>query len=80
VRQSKGDKSLIIKHNGAGLTYEVVIDLVYDRVLWVYGPEPASTHDITMFRGGLKLTQACATIKQIGIAVLFIFAFHKERS
>jgi hypothetical protein len=55
VRQSKGDKSLIIKHNGAGLTYEVVIDLVYDRVLWVYGPEPASTHDITMFRGGAQI-------------------------
>ena len=52
------------KHNGAGLTYEVVIDLVYDRVLWVYGPEPASTHDITMFRGGAQIDSSLRNNKE----------------
>ena len=43
------------KSNGAGVTYEVVIDILYDRVIWVSGPQPASTHDITMFRGGAQV-------------------------
>ncbi|KAL7544447.1 hypothetical protein ACHAWF_016267 [Thalassiosira exigua] len=40
------------KSNGAGVSYEVVVDLVESRALWTAGPEPASTHDITFFRGG----------------------------
>ena len=46
------------KSNGAGVTYEVVIDILYDRVIWVSGPLPASTHDITMFRGGAQVDQS----------------------
>ena len=40
------------KHNGAGLSYELVVDLCDDRVIWAAGPKPASIHDITFFRGG----------------------------
>jgi hypothetical protein len=40
------------KHNGAGVSYEVAVDICNDRVIWTAGPKPASTHDITFFRGG----------------------------
>ena len=43
------------KHNGAGFTYEVVMDVTDDKVIWVAGPKPASTHDITFFRGGKEV-------------------------
>ena len=46
------------KHNGCGLTYEVVMDLCDDRVLWLAGPKPASTHDITFFRGGKTVSKS----------------------
>jgi hypothetical protein len=44
------------KHNGAGVSYEVVVDICRDRILWTAGPKPASTHDITFFRGGTQVS------------------------
>ncbi len=46
------------KHNGAGVLYEVVIDLCDTRVVWIAGPYPASTHDITIFSGGTQVSQS----------------------
>ena len=40
------------KHNGPGLSYEVCVDTVKDRIVWANGPFPAASHDITIFRGG----------------------------
>lgn len=41
------------KHNGPGLTYNVAVDTVRDRIVWAGGPYPAAaTHDITIFWGG----------------------------
>ena len=45
------------KHNGAGVSYEVVVDLCEDKILWTAGPKPASTHDITFFRGGTQVSK-----------------------
>lgn len=45
------------KLNAAGLTYEVVIDVCSSNALWVAGPKPASTHDITFFRGGTEVSK-----------------------
>ena len=45
------------KFNGAGFTYEVVVDVCDDKVLWIAGPKPASTHDITFFRGGQEVSR-----------------------
>jgi len=42
------------KHNGAGVSYEIAVDVDDDRAVWTAGPYPASTHDITIFRGGKK--------------------------
>jgi hypothetical protein len=42
------------KHNGAGVLYEVVIDLCEDEILWTASPKPASTHDIIFFCGGTQ--------------------------
>lgn len=42
------------KHNGPGLSYEVCVDTVMERIVWANGPFPAATHDITIFRGGTK--------------------------
>ncbi len=44
------------KHNGAGVSYEVVVDLFDSKILWTAGPKPASTHDITFFRGGTQVS------------------------
>jgi hypothetical protein len=46
------------KHNGAGVSYEVVIDLCAHRATWISGPYPASTHDITIFCGGTQVSQS----------------------
>jgi hypothetical protein len=46
------------KHKGVGVLYEVVIDLCNTRVVWIAGPYPASTHDITIFRGGTQVSQS----------------------
>jgi hypothetical protein len=35
------------KHNGAGVLYEIVVDLCEDKILWTASPKPASTRDIT---------------------------------
>ena len=41
------------KSNGPGVGFEVVTDPTdRGRMLWVSGPEPASTHDLTFLRGG----------------------------
>lgn len=45
------------KFNGPGVTYEVAVDIVKDRILSVNGPYPASCHDITIFRGGKTKTK-----------------------
>jgi hypothetical protein len=42
------------KHNGAGVLYEVVVDLCKDKILCTAGSKPASTHDITFFVVALK--------------------------
>jgi hypothetical protein len=44
------------KHNGAGVLYEVIVDLFNNKILWTAGPKPASTHDITFFRGGTQVS------------------------
>jgi hypothetical protein len=44
------------KHNGAGVSYEVVVDLCEDKILWTAGPKSASTHDITFFCGGTQVS------------------------
>ena len=45
------------KHNRAGVSYEVVIDVCANRSIWIAGPYPASTHDITIFCGGTQISQ-----------------------
>ena len=44
------------KHNGPGVSYEVVVDICRDRILWTAGPKPASTHDITFFQGDTQVS------------------------
>jgi hypothetical protein len=53
-RTDPGGKWYSHKSNGPGLSYEVCVDAVKDRIVWANGPFPAATHDITIFRGGLK--------------------------
>ncbi len=45
------------KHNRVGVSYEVVIDVCANRAIWIAGPYPASTHDITIFCGGTQVCQ-----------------------
>lgn len=40
------------KHNGPGIRYEVCIDAVKNQIVWASEPDPAATHDITIFCGG----------------------------
>ena len=42
------------KGNGPGLTYQLALDIWRSRIVQMQGPYPASTHDITIFRNGLK--------------------------
>jgi hypothetical protein len=42
------------KSNGPGLSYEVCVDAVKERIVWTNDPFPAATHDITIFCGGTK--------------------------
>jgi hypothetical protein len=44
------------KHNGAGVSYEVVVDICRDKIIWTAGPKPASTHNITFFCGGTQVS------------------------
>ena len=46
------------KHNGAGLSYEIFVDLCDNKVIWTAGPKPASTHDVTFFRGGKEVSKS----------------------
>ena len=46
------------KLNSAGFTYKVLNDVCDDRALWVAGPKPASTHNITFFHGGTEVSKA----------------------
>lgn len=49
------------KSNGPGLSYEVCVDAVKERIVWTNGPFPAATHDITIFCGGTKKNYGPAT-------------------
>ena len=42
------------KFNGPGVSFEVVSDPIEGKIRWINGPKPASTHDITILRGGQK--------------------------
>lgn len=42
------------KTNSAGVAYELAVAIRSDRLVHIRGPFPASTHDITIFRGGKK--------------------------
>jgi hypothetical protein len=53
-RTDPGGKWYSHKHNGPGVSYEVCVDTVKDRIVWTSGPYPAASHDITIFRGGTK--------------------------
>ncbi|KAL3775118.1 hypothetical protein ACHAWO_001941 [Cyclotella atomus] len=53
-RTDPGSRWYSHKSNGPGLSYEVCVDAVKDRIVWTNGPFPAATHDITIFRGGTK--------------------------
>jgi hypothetical protein len=54
VRTSPDSKWYSQKFSGPGFSYEVCVDILKDRIVWVNGPFPAATHDITIFRGGTK--------------------------
>lgn len=53
-RTSPGSHWYSHKHNGPGVSYEVCVDTIKNRIVWTNGPFPAATHDITIFRGGRK--------------------------
>lgn len=42
------------KFHGPAVSFEVVVDPVLGKLRWINGPEPASIHDLTFFRGGTK--------------------------
>ena len=42
------------KHNGAGVSFEVVPDPVDGKLRWINGPQAASVHDITFLCRGKK--------------------------
>jgi hypothetical protein len=42
------------KHNGAGVLYEVVIDICREIILWTAGPKPASKNDTAFFVEALR--------------------------
>jgi hypothetical protein len=51
---SKNPEFYSHKFNQAGLTYELGIHVYENKLVWLKGPKPASTHDITVFREELK--------------------------
>ena len=61
LRTDPGSKWYSHKLNAAGFTYEVVMDVCESRAIWVAGPKPASTHDITFFRGGTEVSKSKTT-------------------
>jgi hypothetical protein len=54
VRTDPGAKWYSHKFNAAGVTYELGIAIRSNQLVWINGPFPASQHDITTFRLGLK--------------------------
>lgn len=52
VRTDPGSKWFDPKSQSAGLAYEIALAIRENQIAWINGPFPASTHDITMFRGG----------------------------
>ena len=46
------------KLNGPGLKYEVAVAIMSDNIVWVNGPFPAGTSDLTIFREGLLMMLA----------------------
>ena len=42
------------KFKKAGLRYEIAISISTGRCVWIHGPFPAGTHDMTIFRKALK--------------------------
>lgn len=51
---SKNPKYYSHKFKKAGLAYEVALSVFHNRCVHINGPFPASTHDMTIFRGGLR--------------------------
>jgi hypothetical protein len=58
------------KFNSPGLAYELAISTYENRICWTSGPFPASVHDITIYRGGLKalMPPGCKGIGDSGYA------------
>ena len=54
VRTNPSSKWYSHKFNGPGLCYELAIAIHTNNVVWLNGPFPASTHDITIFRSELN--------------------------
>ena len=54
VRTDPSSKWYSHKFNGPGLCYELAIAIHSNNVVWLNGPFPASTHDITIFRSALN--------------------------
>jgi hypothetical protein len=53
-RKDPGAKWYDHKSNSAGLAYEIALAVRHNNIVWMRGPFPASTHDLTIFRGGKK--------------------------
>jgi hypothetical protein len=53
-RKDPGSHWYSHKSNGAGVSYEVAVAIRRNNLACVRGPFPASTHDVTIFRGGKK--------------------------
>jgi len=51
---SKNPQYYSHKFKQAALTYELALSIYENKLVWINGPFPAGTHDITVFRGGLK--------------------------
>ncbi len=56
IQCPKGRKKYYWSHKfrTAGLRYEVTISIARGEIVSVNGPHPASIHDVTIFRAGLK--------------------------
>jgi DDE superfamily endonuclease len=51
---SKNPKFYSHKFKQAALNYELAISIIDGHLIWVNGPFPAATHDVTVFRRDLK--------------------------
>jgi hypothetical protein len=51
VRKDPSAKWFDHKSHGAGVAYELGIAIRSGKLVWIKGPFPASTHDVTIFRG-----------------------------